>query len=335
MKVKRVPASPGLIAMLTVLVFTSLVAGQARNTNVAPRTPWGDPDLQGTWSAEAELSVPFERPRQFGERQQLTEQEFADRLAQTERQLASDSAEFDLETADTSNAGQVGSATSPPPHWLERGKTSRRTSLVIDPPDGRIPPTTADAQRRQQGPRGTFGASTFSGPQDLSLWERCISRGMPGAIFPTVYNANVRIVQGPGVVAITYEMIHDTRVIAIDAGAHVSSEIRGYFGDSRGRWEGDTLVVDVTNLSEKNNYRGARDTLRLVERFTRVDGETLRYEVTADDPRTWARSWTAALDLATKPEGIFEYACHEGNHSMRNILSGARAAEGVASSPSR
>ncbi len=149
---------------------------------------------------------------------------------------------------------------------------------------------------------------------------------MPGAIFPTVYNANTRIVQGPGFVAITYEMIHDTRIIPLDGRPHANAGIRSYFGDSRGRWEGDTLVVDVTNFSEKTNYRGSRDTLHLIERFTR-SGSGLRYEVTADDPQTWTRPWTAALDLAPQAEDMFEYACHEGNNSMRNILSGARAAE--------
>ena len=141
----------------------------------------------------------------------------------------------------------------------------------------------------------------------------------------------MRIVQGPGFVAITYEMVHDTRIIPTSmptgGGQHVGPAIRGYFGDSRGRWEGNTLVVDVTNVSEMNNYRGARETLHLIERFTRVDADTLRYEVTADDPRTWTKPWTAALDLVAKPEGLFEYACHEGNNSMRNILSAARAAE--------
>jgi hypothetical protein len=317
---KQFVASLGALAVLS----TFSVSGQTRAT---PRTPWGDPDLQGTWSSEAELSVPFERPREFGERQLLTEAEFAQRQAQSQRQLQSDNSDFDLETADRSTAGQVGSATSPPPHWLERGKVSRRTSIVIDPPDGRIPALTAEAQRRNQGPRGTFGGTAFTGPQDLSLWERCITRGMPGVIFPTVYNANARIVQGPGFVAITYEMVHDTRIIPTDGRSHLSSGVRSYFGDSRGRWEGDTLVVDVTNFNDRNNWRGSRDTLHLIERFTRVNGDRLRYEVTADDPHTWTKPWTAALDLATKPEGLFEYACHEGNHSMRNILSAARAAE--------
>jgi hypothetical protein len=297
----------------------------------APRTSWGEPDLAGTWTSRPELSVPFERPAEFGERRDLTDEEFAARAAQVERQLATDDADFDVETADRSTAGQVGSATSPPPHWLERGTPSRRTSLVIDPPNGRIPSLTPEGERRAQGGGGTFVSGAFSdaafnGPKDLSLWERCITRGLPGAIFPTVYNANVQIVQGPGVVAITYEMIHDTRVIPTDGGPPPGAAIRGYFGSSRGHWEGDTLVVDVTNFSEQAVYRGARDTLHLIERFTRV-GEVLRYEVTVDDAHTWTKPWTAALELNSQEEGMFEYACHEGNHSMRNILSAARAAD--------
>jgi len=299
------------------------VSGQG---TAVPLTPWGEPDLQGTWTAEAELSVPFERPREYGTRQLLTDAEFAQRQSQAERQILSDNSDFDLETADRSNAGQVGSATSPPPHWLERRKVSRRTSLVVDPPDGRIPALTREGQVRAQGVRGTFGSNSFNGPEDLSLWERCISRGMPGVIFPTVYNANVRIVQGPGVVAITYEMIHDTRIVRIGDAPHVGTGIRGYFGDSTGHWDGDTLVVDVANFSEKTNYRGSRDTLHFVERFRRTSGG-LRYEVTVNDGRTWTAPWTAALDLEPQAGGMFEYACHEGNNSMRNILSGARAAE--------
>lgn len=294
----------------------------------SPLTPWGDPDLQGTWSSEAELSVPFERATQYGDRRFLTEAEFAQRQKQTDSQLASDLSEFEVFTADTRNAGAVGSATSPPPHWLERGKASRRTSLVIDPPDGRLPPTVQGRAGRGRGVAvGTFGGATFSGPQDLSLWERCITRGIPGAIFPTVYNANIRIIQAPGVVAITYEMIHNTRVIPIGSTAHVASPIRGYDGDSRGRWDGDTLVIDTTNFSDKTSYRGSGDTLHLIERF-RVDKEGLQYEMTVDDTKTWTKPWTAALTLARQPDdSLFEYGCHEGNNSMRNILSGARAAE--------
>ena len=321
--------------VLFAVLFTSVALGAQSGRGGTPRTPWGDPDLQGTWSSEAELSVPFERPAQFGDRQFLTDAEFTQRQAQAEKQVQSDLSEFEVFTADTRNAGAVGSATSPPPHWLERGKASRRTSLVIDPPDGRLPPVVAQGGRRGRGDGagtfgglGAFGATpAFSGPQDLSLWERCITRGVPAAIFPTVYNANVRIVQAPGSVAITYEMIHDTRVIPIVDRPHAGSPIRGFNGDSRGRWDGDTLVVDTTNFSEQSNYRGSRETLHLIERFTRT-ADGIRYEVTVDDPTTWTKPWTAALTLAAQPDGsLFEYACHEGNHSMRNILSGARAAE--------
>jgi hypothetical protein len=302
-----------------------------------PRTPWGDPDLQGTFSSEAELSVPFERQAQYGERRFLNDAEYAQRRAQADKQLLSDNADFDVETADTRNAGAVGSATSPPPHWLERGKVSRRTSLVIDPPDGKLPPLAQQrpgAGRGRAGGGGTFaglgafgGTAIFNGPEDLSLWERCISRGIPGAVFPTVYNANMRIVQSPSAVAITYEMIHDTRVIPIGTTAHVGTAIRGYHGDARGRWEGNTLVVDTTNFNDKTNFRGSRETLHIIERFTR-DGDGINYEVTVDDPTVWTKPWTAALTLARQPDdSLFEYACHEGNNSMRNILSASRAAE--------
>jgi hypothetical protein len=317
-----------LTSLVTVACMTAVLA-----QSPAPRTPWGEPDLQGTWTSEAELSVPFERAKEFGNRQLMTDQEFAVRQAAVQKQRASDNADFDLETADTSNAGQVGSATSPPPHWLERGKASRRTSMVIEPADGRVPPMTDEGRERLRRLRaGTFAGGNFNagavfkGPEDLSLWERCITRGVPSAIFPTVYNANTRIVQAPGVVAITYEMIHDTRIVFTDGRTQLGGAIRGYHGDSRGRWEGDTLVVDVTNFSPKSDYRGAGETLHLVERFTRT-ANGLRYEVSVDDPRTWTKQWTAALDMTAQSEAMFEYACHEGNNSMRNILSGARAAE--------
>ena len=313
-----------------VFVWAALgTASQAQQAAAQPRTSWGEPNLQGTWTSQPELSVPFERPPEFGDRRLLTDEELAARRATVDRQLEADNAEFDVETADRSNAGQVGSATSPPPHWLERGMVSRRTSLVVDPPDGRIPALTPEGQRRAQTGGGTFVNGSFSNaafnaPKDLSLWERCITRGLPGAMFPTVYNANVRIVQGPGIVAVTYEMIHDTRIIATDGRSPPA--IRGYFGASQGRWQGDTLVVEVASFSPQALYRGSRETLHLTERFTRV-GDTLHYEVTVYDPSTWTKPWTAALELVPQSEGMFEYACHEGNHSMRNILSAARAAE--------
>ena len=335
MRTRRVVAmTRALAGLIAVAVVGSVTFAQGPTL---PKTPWGDPDLQGTFSSEAELSVPFERQSQYGDRRFLTDAEYAQRRTQADKQLASDSADFDIATADRSNAGAVGSATSPPPHWLERGKVSLRTSLVIDPPDGRLPPLAQQrpaAGRGRAGGGGTFaglgafgGTAIFNGPEDLSLWERCISRGVPGVIFPTVYNANVRIVQAPGAVAITYEMIHDTRVIPIGTTAHVGTAIRGYNGNARGHWEGNTLVVDTTNFSEKTNFRGSRETLHIIERLTR-EGDGINYEVTVDDPSVWTKPWTAALTLAKQPDdSLFEYACHEGNNSMRNILSASRAAE--------
>ena len=294
----------------------------------APRTPWGEPDISGTWTSQSELGIPFERPASFGTRAVLTDEEFAQREAQARRQLESDNAEFNQETADTSNAGQVGSATSPPPTWLERGRASRKASLVIDPPDGRIPETSAAGQRRRRAAGlGALDNGPFDGPENMGLYQRCITRGVPGTMFPAVYNANTRIVQGPGFVAITYEMIHETRLIPTTARPHLKPGMRQYMGDSVGHWEGDTLVVDAINFNSKVEYRGAGAGLHLVEKFRRTSDGGLRYEVTSEDPDTWARPWTAALDLRPQPAGMFEYACHEGNYAMKNMLTASRAAE--------
>jgi hypothetical protein len=294
------------------------------------RTPWGEPDLQGVWTSESELGVPFERPERFGDRLELTDEEFAERQAQAAKQLASDNAEFDVETANTANAGSVGSATSPPPHWLERGTPSRRTSLVIAPANGRIPPMT-DAAKSRPRARGVSTNANANGPfnswLDMGLYDRCITRGIPGAIFPAIYNANTRIVQGPGYVAITYEMIHETRIIPISSVPPPSSKVRQYVGSSRGRWEGDTLVVESSNYPLTGGYRGSSPDATLVERFSRTDNDTLRYEITVNDPSTWTGPWTAALNMKPQADGMFEYACHEGNHAVPNILRGARVLE--------
>ena len=293
----------------------------------SPKTAWGEPDLQGVWSSTAELSVPFERNAAYGDRQWLTDAEFEQRLKQTATQIESDNAEFTVDNADTTNAGAVGSATSPPPHWLERGETSHRTSLVIDPPDGHVPPMTAEGRQRLVATPLPLGNGPFDGPEQMSMWVRCIGRGVPSAMFPTVYNANTRISQGPGYVGISYEMIHDTRMIPTDGRAHVRPNIRLLNGDSTARWDGDTLVIDATNFTGRLPYRGSSDALHLTERFRRIEKDVVRYEVTVDDPKTWTRPWTAALDLRRQAGGMFEYACHEGNYSMLNILKGSRAAD--------
>jgi hypothetical protein len=281
-----------------------------------PRTPWGDPDLQGIWSSDDEAGVPFERPT--GQtKAKVDGMELEALLEEREHQRA-----------DTATAifGLTGGG---PPHWFENwGRKSARTSIVVDPADGRVPALTADAEKRQKrraNPMGSFGAGPFERPEDFSLYDRCITRGLPAVMFPAIYNNNTRIVQAPGYVALTHEMIHETRIVPLDGSFSTSGRIRGYLGDSRGRWEGDTLVVETRNLSEKTNYRGAGPTLHLVERFRRVK-KGIRYEVTITDPHTFTRPWRAALNLAPG-RGLFEYACHEGNYAMRNMLSAARAAE--------
>jgi len=294
----------------------------------SPRTPWGDPDIQGVFTTDDELGVPFERPEQFGAREVLTDAEFAEREAQAVRQAAADAEAF----IRTAGGGGRGGGVGPPSHWLERGEPSRRTSIVIDPPEGRIPYVSEAARRRAANAVNarTSGQRPYDGPEALDLYDRCITRGLPHVIFPTIYNNTSEIVQGPGYVAIRYEMIHDARIIPVEAGPHIPSSIRQYFGDSRGRWEGDTLVVDVSNFpTDIINYRGATGDLRLTERFRRVGDRTVRYEVTVIDPGTFAKPWTAALSLRQDDSliTVHEYACHEGNYAMRNILSGARAAE--------
>jgi hypothetical protein len=312
---------------LAVAVGLQGVSGAQTGGGSASKTPWGDPDLQGVWTSEPELGVPFERAPDLGTRQTLTEEEFHKRQADAQKQLAADNAEFDLETAETANAGAVGSATSPPPHWLERGQPSRRTSMVIEPANGRVPAMTAEARARQQRqPRGSYG-SKYDSPSDFTLYDRCITRGAPGAIFPAIYNANTSLVQSPGYVAITYEMIHETRVIPIGDQPQLPSSMRQILGDARAHWEGDTLVVVTRNFTDRTAYRGASEDLVMTERFRRDGADTLRYEVTLNDPRAWAAPWTAALNLKPQSQGMFEYACHEGNHAMRNMLSAGRAAE--------
>jgi hypothetical protein len=322
---RTILASIRSLALLTSLASLTLTTAGAQG-KTSGRTPWGDPDFQGTWTSQAELSVPFERPEALAGRSLLTDEEFSQREAQARRQLQTDNADFDPETADISTAGQVGSATSPPPHWLERGVASRRSSMVVDPPDGRIPPLTPEARRRVAAAtaRGSSTNGPFAGPEDLSLWDRCITRGLPSVIFPTVYNANARIVQSPGYLAITYEMIHETRVIPLDNSSHVSPKIRQYFGDSRGRWEGDTLVVDVSNFNGRTwldmagNFVDENE--HVVERFTVVDADTILYEATVTDPTVFVKPVQMRFTLKRVPpeQQILEYSCLEGERSLQH-----------------
>jgi hypothetical protein len=299
-----------------------------------PKTAWGDPDLSGIWPSTDMVGVPFERPEAMGERIEVTAEEFAARQKQEQTRAAAD-----LETG-VSTAPRQGDGTGPPSHWLEWGKASKQASLIVEPLDGRLPPTTPEAQRRAASLKNTYVMfDGFADPTELGPYDRCISRGPLGSVFPVIYNNGNQIFQFPGYVVVRYEMIHEIRVVPLDGRSHVSSKIRSYMGDPRGHWEGNTLVVETTNLNGRTgatangNLMMLSDDARIVEKFTRTGQDSLQYEVTVNDPRTWTKPWKASFPLRRESSyGMFEYACHEGNHAMSNILSAARSADKAANS---
>ncbi len=319
-------------------MLVAIAGAVAVDAQSVRRTPWGDPDLQGIWPSGAMIEVPFERPRALGTRAELTDEEyrkFADEIAaQASEDLSEDAPTSGRDTAVT-----------PPSHWLERGKPSHQTSLVVDPPDGRIPPMT------DEGAAGAAAWRLRANPdyrpdsvEELRAYDRCISRGVLGSSYPNIYGTGMQIIQQPGLVVIRYEMIHETRVIPLDGRPHVGPRIRSYMGDARGHWDGATLVVETTNFNGRTGSLGRNGdgdptsaALRVTERFTLADRDTLQYRVTVDDPKTFTRPWTVAFPMTRDSSyQMFEYACHEGNYAVRNILSGARAAEaGVSSAPLR
>ena len=316
-----------LVASVCTLTLVHLTAQSRRGTSSysAPRTAWGDPDIQGFWSYNDDVNTPFERPGELSGKVEFGDEELAAVLEERARR--------NVERAPTIG-GETGAG---PTHWYEFWNAkSTRTSKVIDPLDGRVPALTPDAQKRATARAAALkGRGPADSWTDRSLGDRCIvSRGgWPHVIVNAgSYGNIVRIIQSPGFVVITHEMIHETRIIPVDGRPHVSQGIRQYLGDSRGHWEGDTLVVEVTNFSDKTDFRGSRETLRLVERFSRVDGNSMNYTVTIDDPSTFTKPWTIGVPLQSDREQteIFEYACHEGNYAMRNILSGASADEQAA-----
>ena len=320
----KAAASAMAIAISVQLAAQTRGVQANRDAPWSERTPWGDPDLQGEWTTEGEYGVPLERPTQFGTRQFLSDAEYAKRLDDVRIRDERDLARVDV------LSGKVEGANAPIPHWREYNTISRRTSLVIDPPDGRLPQRTSQArptpvQRCGSLQRGE-PCDTY---EDYGLGVRCIVHGggFPDAMFPAVYNANMRVLQSAGVVAITYELIHDTRIIPIDAAPRhdrLPENIRMYMGNARGHWEGTTLVVETTNL--KANTRGSSPSLRLIERFRRTGKESMDYQVTFIDPATWTAPWTAALDMKRRPDdaGVFEYACHEGNYGLEHMLRTSR-----------
>jgi hypothetical protein len=330
--------SQALIAAVVVLVGAQPFAGTAQQvagSYTTPRTAWGDPDLTGKWPGTDMVGVPMQREESFGTRNVLTDEEFVQRQQRAEQQSEQDNADFELENAASTPGGDVGGAVSPPPHWLERGQPQRQASLIVEPANGRMPAYTPQAQERQAALRA---ARETRGPADSytdrSNYDRCITRGLAGSILPVIYNNGTQIFQSPGYIAIVNEMIHETRIVPLDGRPHAGSDIKMWLGDSRGRFEGDTLVVETTNFTDRTgvgvNGGGQRhsEALKITERFTRVADDLIDYKMTVDDPQTWTAPWTMQFPLRRDDGyGMFEYACHEGNLAMFNILSGARAEE--------
>jgi hypothetical protein len=314
-----------------------------------PKTAWGDPDLQGVWPGTDMVGTPLERPRNFGTRNVLNDEEFAQRQARAKTQSEIDEQETvnDVTRCDSSRGGlgntpatcKDGVSIGPPLYWDDRGKPNRQASLVVAPADGRIPALTPEAQKlaadraaeRRARPCSTTAGGCHDSWEDESLWDRCITRGTVGSIVPNTYNQGNQILQMPGYVVLRNEMIHETRIIPVVGGRpHAGANIRTWMGDSRGHWDGNTLVVETTNFKDGTvvGNTQASESLRLTERFTRVDSNTLNYQVTIDDPKTWTQPWTIAFPLRSEPNYVlYEYACHEGNYYMYNALKGARAEE--------
>lgn len=357
MNERRYPGRRGLCALMTiaVLLVTAVVpilAGQSQSraepASTAARTPWGDPDLQGIWNNFT--ITPLERPDSRAGQAFLSAEEAAALEQQAAARVDSQNAPSDIRTEPLPVGGDVGAYNS---FWTEqgtRGVSTRRTSLIIDPPDGRLPNFTAEGYARITSPENRRltdvrdGRIPADGPEEMGLSERCLwYRGIPS--LPTGYNNNYQIFQAPGWVVMLQEHIHDVRVIPLDGRPHLPPAIRQYAGDSRGHWEGDTLVVETQSLKgafirrwnrpENSLARGdLSDVVRVVERFTRVSPDTLDYEFTVDDPGTWERPWSGSLPMARTSGPIYEFACHEGNHGLMNIMSGSRSEERAAEAAS-
>jgi catechol 2,3-dioxygenase-like lactoylglutathione lyase family enzyme len=287
-----------------------------------PRTPWGEPDLQGIYSGNAAAGIPLERPKNLTDTKALTSEEAA---ARQERRTLASIWGYDREWRDIT----LGYSKMAP---------STQVAMVVDPPDGRIPPLTAEGQKRAEEARRKAASEEAAdgshqpvpgGPEELSSFVRCITRGVPGGMIPTVYNTGVQIVQGPGFAVIQQEMIHEARVVPTEPRPHVGATLTSWLGDRRGRWEGDTLVVESTNFNGGSGFQGSSAGMKLIERFTRISPTQLEYRFTIDDPIVWTKPWTAmfVLDRDDDQYELVEYACHEANYGIANILSGARATE--------
>jgi hypothetical protein len=300
-----------------------------------PFTPDGQPDLQGVWVSNG--ATPLERPKELEGKQFLTDEEVA-ALKERARRLFQDGTS-DYAAGDNAFLAALGNldryknpgSTASSAEMIER-EFDNRTSLIVDPPDGRIPPLTPAAARKRAAAAAAAQVPP-AGPEDLNNAVRCITFGVPklGGNFGAGPYSYYRIVQSPGYVGLFMETIHDARIIPLDGRPHLPQSIRTWNGDSRGRWDGKTLVVDTTNFSAKSNFMGSAENLHVVERFTRTSPDTIDYQITIDDPTTWTKPWTAVVRLKQTQEEIYEFACHEGNYQlMVGILGAARADEKAA-----
>ena len=306
-----------LLAVVALVTLSSPAAGQGE----MPRTPWGAPDLQGVW--DFRTITPLQRPEELGDQEFLTEEEAANReQAAVDRDIRL----WEADARRTEAGGSVGAYNN---FWMDRGTNvieTRRTSLIIDPPNGRMPPTTEEARQRGRERRAYREEHPADSWLDRSSFDRCIlgfNQGPP--MTPGGYNQNMQLFQTPDHVVVLNEMVHDSRIIPLDGRDRPG--IESWTGESRGRWEGDTLVVETIDFSAKHSWRGATPERHLIERFTRVDEDTLVYEFTITDPATWTAPWTAQVPMRLNELPLYEYACHEGNYSLEGILSGARADE--------
>jgi hypothetical protein len=320
-------------AILAASLATGVAGAQAPRAGTPasiPRTPDGHPDLQGNWSFAT--ITPLERPANLADKAFLTEQEARALESQAAARGNQDESRQRGTVADVNRAYNDA--------WYDSGTKvvgTRQTSIVVDPPNGRIPPLTPDGQARLAARAAARrGRGALDDPEARPLGERCLlgfNAGPP--LTPSAYNNNIQIVQTPDNVMIMTEMVHDARIVPLDGRPHLAPGLRKWYGDPRGHWEGETLVVETTNFSEKNLYRGASENLKLIERFTRTDAATLTYEYTVDDAATWTRTWTGRIPLTRLDADIYEYACHEGNRGMEGMLKGARVEEREAAGAAR
>ena len=306
----------------------------ATNPASSPRTAWGAPDLRGIW--DFRTITPLERPKDLSGQQVLTETEAEEQEERAARRRAEAGSKVIPERC-IGSPNFVDCVGSYNQFWFDRGTevlADRRTSLIVDPPDGRIPELTPAAKQRAEAV-AEIRRRPPRGPEDRRVGARCIvgfNSGPP--MSPSAYNNNMQLFQTPEYVAILNEMVHDARIIPLDGRSHLPSQIRQWMGDSRGHWSGDTLVVETTNLTDQTMFKGSGMNMRVIERFKRVDADTLLYEYTIDDPESFVRQWTAVFPMRRTEGPIFEFACHEGNYSMFNMLSGARADEKAAADSS-